>query len=173
RPSLLSAGPPSGQTEGRRMLITAAAAELERTAAAYRDAAKVLRGIPDRAEQYLVLLQAAQQVEWSSEAGTAFRQLLEALRQPGTMLQAAAPQLAATAELIAADLSSYADTARQLATVVSALSGVDLLAVAHDLGADRVEGMRRAAAEAGADAASLVVYVQQNSGIPGLLREAA
>lgn len=155
------------------MLITTAALELERTAAAYRAAAKVLRSIPDRAEQYLAQLQSAQQVHWHSEAGTAFRQALETLRHPGNVLQSEASQLAGSAEGIAADLNGYADTARQLASIVSVLSAVDYSAVAQDLGAARLEGMRAAAGEATTDAARLVKYAQDNGGIPLLLREAA
>lgn len=155
------------------MFIATAAVELDRTAAAYRSAATVLRRIPDRAEQYLVRIQAAQQVNWHSEAGTAFRQLLEELRHPANVLQTEASQLAGTAETIAADLHSSAETARQLASMVSALTAVDFTAVAHDLGAGRLEGMRNAAAEATTGADRLVMYVQDNGGIPGLLREAA
>lgn len=155
------------------MLIATAATELESTAAAYRDVAKVLRNIPDRAEHYLSQLQSAQQVNWNSQAGTAFRQLLEGLRYPGNVLQTEASQLAGTAETIAADLSSYADTARQLGTLVSLLSAVDFTAVVQDLGAARLEGMRSTAAAATTDAARLVRYVQDNGGIPLLLREAA
>lgn len=153
------------------MFIATAAAELERTAAAYRTAGQVLRGIPDRAEQYLVQLQAAQQVNWNSEAGNAFLQALEALRGPGTMLQDEAVHLAAAAETIAADLSSYAQTARQLGTMVSLLSAADITAVAQDVGAARLEGMRIAAAEAATDAGRLVAYVQDNGGVPHLLRD--
>lgn len=153
------------------MFIATAAAELDRTAAAYRAAGHVLRGIPDRAEQYLAQLQAAQQVNWNSEAGSAFRQALEGLRGPGTMLQDEAFHLAAAAETIAADLSSYAETARQLGTMVSLLSAVDITAVAQDVGAARLEGMRIAAAEAATDAGRLVGYVQDNDGVPPLLRD--
>ena len=154
-------------------MLTAAATELDRTAAAYREAGKVLQGIPGRTEQYLAQLQAAQQVEWNSAAGTAFRHLVEELRWPGNVLRAEASELAATAEAIAADLSSYAETARQLGALVSVLSAVDFTAVAQDLGAARLESMRISAAEATADAGRLVMYVQDNGGIPALLREVA
>lgn len=154
-------------------MLTAAATELDRTAAAYREAGKVLQGIPGRTEQYLAQLQAAQQVEWNSAAGTAFRHLVEELRWPGNVLQAEASELAATAEAIAADLSSYAETARQLDALVSVLSAVDFTAVAQDLGTARLESMRTSAAEATADAGKLVMYVQDNGGIPALLREVA
>lgn len=155
------------------MLIAAAALELERTAAAYRGAARVLKGVPDRAQQYLGELENARQVHWHSEAGEAFRKLVEGLRYPGNILSVEAALLAGTAETIAADLSGYAETARQLGTMVAVLSAVDLSALAQDLGAQRLESMRNSAAEAATDAGRFVKYVQENGGIPWLLQEAA
>lgn len=156
------------------MLIAAAAAlELERTAAAYRGAAKVLKGVPDQAQQYLAELDKARQVHWHSEAGEAFRTLVEGLRYPGNILSVEAAVLAGEAETIAADLSSYAETARQLGNMVAVLSAVDLTALAQDLGAHRLETLRSSAAEAAADAGRFMRYMQENGGIPWLLQEAA
>lgn len=155
------------------MLMAAAALELERTAAAYRGAAKVLKGVPDRAQSYLAELENARQVYWHSQAGEAFQTLVEGLRYPGNILSAEAALLASTAETIAADLTSYAESARQLGAVVAVLSAVDLTALAQDLGAHRLETMRDAAAEAAEDAGRFVRYVQDNGGIPWLLQEAA
>lgn len=155
------------------MLLATAAAELERTALAYRQAATVLRGVPERVGTYMGELEHAHQVNWHSSAGDAFRRLVEVLYQPGVLLQTEAEQLAGTADTIASDLSSYAATARQLSTVVAAVSAVDLSAVAQDLGAERLESMRRAAADAVGDAASFIRYVDDNGGIPWMLQEAA
>lgn len=155
------------------MLIAAAAVELERTATVYRGAAAVLKGVPDRAQQYLAELENARQVHWNSEAGEAFRRMVEGLRDPGSILSAEAALLAGTAEAIAADLSGYAEVARQLGNVVAALSAVDLTAVAEDLGSQRLESMRSSAADAAADAGRFVKYLQDNGGIPWLLQEAA
>ena len=153
------------------MLLATAAAELERTALAYRQAATVLRGVPERVGAYMGELEHAHQVNWHSSAGDAFRRLV--LYQPGVLLQTEAEQLAGTADTLASDLSSYAATARQLSTLVAAVSAVDLSAVAQDLGAERLESMRLAAADAVGDAASFIRYVDDNGGIPWMLQEAA
>ena len=155
------------------MLLATASAELERTAAAYRQAASVLKGVPERAELYLAQLEHAQQVHWHSEAGEAFRQLVEGLRHPGNLLESETQRLAGVAEVIAADLSSYAEAARQLSTMVAVLAAVDITAVAQDLGLQQLDAMRGAASEAVTDAAKFVQFVDDNGGIPWLLQEAA
>ncbi|WP_300344466.1 hypothetical protein [Nesterenkonia sp.] len=155
------------------MFITTAALQLEDAAAAYRSAATTLKTATQHTDDYLTHLHDAEEVQWHSDAAEAFRLLLSALREPGGFLSSETEALAAEADLIAAELTSYAATARQLSQIVDLLSAVDLPALMWDLGADQVAGLRSAAADAVTDADEFLRFVHDNGGIPGLLLEAA
>lgn len=155
------------------MLAATAATELERTASAYRDAAAVLRRMPERVSDYTAELENAQQVHWDSRAGDAFRQAAAALHHPGNFFRVEAEHLSGIAATIAADLSSYAEAARQLSSMVVMLSSTDISALAEQLGVTGLESLSGAASEALFDASTLVQFLEDHGGIPRVLREAA
>lgn len=142
------------------MIFSAAAAELDRTAAVYEGTCRALQSAAAMSEEYLAHLSAAEASDWDSAAGLAYALLLGVLRGEGNSVGQQTESLAGEAQLIAQDLRDMADQARLIAQAISSIAGTDIAGFA---GAE----IARRAREAVDDAGALVSFLSDFDGIPG------
>lgn len=141
------------------MIFSAAAAELDRTAAVYEGAGRALQSAAALSEEYLAHLSAAEAADWDSAAGLAYAFLLGVLRGEGNGVGHQAGSLAAEAQLIAQELRGMADQARVIAQVISSIAGTDVAGLAG-------ASIARRAREAVDDAGALVSFLSDFGGVP-------
>ncbi|NDK32648.1 hypothetical protein [Nesterenkonia haasae] len=147
--------------------------ELERAAEAYDAAAERLRGVLARLPHYLGELDLAEDVNWDSMASDAYRSVLGLLRLPAEVMMVEISTLASEANSIAADLRHYAQQARSLLTLLSAVPAVPLAPGAGPgIGGGQFEGLWHEARTAlEGHASRFTEFIDRHGGIPSLLHE--
>lgn len=147
-------------------MFSAAAAHLDRTAAIYDGVAVRYQRAADQGTGHRAQLVLARDVvQWNSQAGDAFRAVLDLLVSDSTAVQEEAAALAGEATAIAGVLREWAQVGRSLAAVLEAITGADVAGVAG-------EALLRRARAAVEDVTSLVSFIQDYGGLPAGLREA-
>lgn len=110
-----------------------AAAQLEMIAENYEQVGHALERVGRAGADYQGRLSRAEQVDWHSPAGDAFREVLIRLRHPGYVLADRAESTADQARTAARELRHYADRARQMGQTLQLFSDTGMLTGAVEM----------------------------------------
>ncbi|GAB3186569.1 hypothetical protein [Nesterenkonia suensis] len=147
-------------------MFSASAAQLDRIAATYEEMAMRYQRAADLGREHRSQLTLGRQTaHWDSLAGDAFRSAIDVLSSDSAAVSGEAEELASEATIIAGSMREWAVVARHLASMLDAVSGMDLAGIAGEF-------LLRRAREAVHDVSSLVSFVQDYGGIPAGLGEA-